>query len=256
MKYTLSIFSALLYFFSLYINFLAGSGQLNNIGTGEISALYPTLFTPAGITFSIWGLIFLFNTVFVLTQVYLAFKNPLALNAKLNVVYIVLSLANISWLFLWHHLHVSIALIVIVLYLLCTLRAFTITQKLREDKTFIHRFAYFNFSIYAGWLSVATIANTAVCLTTIGVPWEGTLAVALTILVLIVALSLGYFFLFGQNNYWYPLVLVWAFFGIYLASAQRLNEDSAIIKWAALVCLLLLLLLAAYRLLGMRAVRK
>lgn len=153
-----------------------------------------------------------------------------------------------SWLFLWHHLHVSIALIVIVLYLLCTLDAFVVAQKLKEDKSFAHRFAYFNFSIYAGWLSVATIANTAVCLTTIGVPSMGTLAVTLTILVLIVAVLLGYFFLFGQNNYWYPMVLVWAFFGIYLASAQKLNEDATFVKWAALAGMVVLCLLAAFML--------
>lgn len=256
MKKTLSLLSASLFFFSLYINFLAGTGGLNDIATGEISGLYPTLFTPAGLTFSIWGLIFLLNTFFVISQIYLAFRQPGSFSIALSTTYIILSLANMSWLFLWHHLHIGLSLMVIIVYLLCTLRSYQLTSTLKGDKTNIHRFANFNFSIYAGWLSVATIANTAVCLTTIGVPSSGSIAVVLTILVLIVALLLAYFFLFNQRNFWYPLVISWALFGIYLASSGSVQEGSDMIKWVSITCLVSLLLLWIYRMVSVLRMSK
>ena len=256
MKKLLSLLSASLFFFSLYVNFLAGSGRLNDIGTGEISGLYPTLFTPAGITFSIWGVIFLLNSVFVLSQVYLAFKTPQSFSIALNSFYIGLSLTNISWLLLWHHQQIGLSLIVIVLYLLSTLKLYTLSSALNTNNTPIYRFAYINFSVYAGWLSVATIANTAVCLTTIGLEPYGNLAMILTITVLVVALLLAYFFLTNQRNFWYPLVISWALFGIYLASSQGTTEDTQVIKVVSIVFLSGLIIYYLYSLLQLMRTKK
>lgn len=256
MKKTLSLLSASLFFFSLYVNFLAGTGKLNDISTGEVSGLYPTLFTPAGITFSIWGLIFLLNSVFVLSQIYIAFRKPESFNISLNGIYVGLSITNMSWLFLWHHLHIGLSLMVIIFYLIATLRCYQLMVTPVSEGNKIHRFAYLNFSVYAGWLSVATIANTAVCLTTIGLQPFGTLAIILTIVVLIVALLLAYFFLFYQRNFWYPLVIGWAFFGIFLASKTGTLQGQEVIEVASLGGLFFLAAIYIYRLINMFFIKK
>lgn len=52
----------------LTVNALANILPINGLNTGEVSALYPSLFTPAGITFSIWSVIYLLLLAFVLWQ--------------------------------------------------------------------------------------------------------------------------------------------------------------------------------------------
>ena len=54
----------------LIVNFLANALPLNGKNTGELSNQYPNLFTPAGLTFSIWGVIYLWLIVFVAGNVY------------------------------------------------------------------------------------------------------------------------------------------------------------------------------------------
>ena len=58
----------------LYVNFLSGTGKLNGISAGEVSALYPTYFTPAGYTFTIWGVIYIFNILLVVYALVNGFK--------------------------------------------------------------------------------------------------------------------------------------------------------------------------------------
>nr|MBS0038460.1 hypothetical protein [Saprospiraceae bacterium] len=49
----------------LAMNFIYGSGMWGTATVGEISAQYPTLITPAGYAFSIWGVIYLLLIGFV-----------------------------------------------------------------------------------------------------------------------------------------------------------------------------------------------
>jgi len=64
----IKIFAGIAYVAMVFVNFLANSLPINNRGTGEISDAYPNLFAPAGLTFSIWGLIYLFLAGYVLYQ--------------------------------------------------------------------------------------------------------------------------------------------------------------------------------------------
>jgi len=52
----------------LVMNYLANSLPLNNKTTGELSDSFPNLFVPAGITFSIWGIIYLLLLIFIVFQ--------------------------------------------------------------------------------------------------------------------------------------------------------------------------------------------
>ena len=52
----------------LTLNTLANALPINGMNTGEVSALYPNLFVPAGFTFSIWGIIYLLLLGFVIFQ--------------------------------------------------------------------------------------------------------------------------------------------------------------------------------------------
>lgn len=50
---------AVTYLIMVIVNALANILPINGIDTGAISDSYPNLFAPAGLTFSIWGVIYL-----------------------------------------------------------------------------------------------------------------------------------------------------------------------------------------------------
>ncbi|TFG24766.1 MAG: tryptophan-rich sensory protein, partial [Promethearchaeota archaeon] len=68
---------------TLIINGLSGTGIFNGKSVGEISDAYPNLFTPAGLTFSIWSVIYAFLIIFVIYQARDVFKTE-----KQNIPYI------------------------------------------------------------------------------------------------------------------------------------------------------------------------
>ncbi|MFA5078888.1 MAG: hypothetical protein WC541_05315, partial [Dehalococcoidia bacterium] len=47
------------------VNYLANALPINNKTTGQLSDQYPNLFVPAGLTFAIWGLIYIMLFIFV-----------------------------------------------------------------------------------------------------------------------------------------------------------------------------------------------
>ena len=63
------ILAVLVYLVMVIVNGLANTLPLNGVTTGEVSEAYQNLFAPAGITFVIWGLIYLLLAVYVLYQV-------------------------------------------------------------------------------------------------------------------------------------------------------------------------------------------
>jgi hypothetical protein len=100
------------------------------------------------------------------------------------------------------------------------------------------------FSIYLGWISVATIANFSVVLYNAG--WDGFgFPAAWTILVLAVGVALGTAMVFLRKEVAYPAVLVWAFAGIW---QKQSTANSSVAMVAALAALILLAILLYKRL--------
>ena len=97
LKYANIIFFAL----TVVVNSLAGGtkfigGQL----TAAVSDANPTLITPAGYVFSIWGIIYMLLGVFIVYQA-LPSQQGKDYQAKIGWLFILSSLINIGWLFLW-----------------------------------------------------------------------------------------------------------------------------------------------------------
>src|SRR4030043_1605754 len=89
---------------SIIVNGLANALPLNNRNTGELSVLYPNLFVPAGLTFSIWGLIYLLLAIFVvyhLVSVSRKASEVPAFSQKIGILFFISCLANIGWIFAW-----------------------------------------------------------------------------------------------------------------------------------------------------------
>ncbi|MFO7844077.1 MAG: tryptophan-rich sensory protein, partial [Bacteroidales bacterium] len=166
----IKIFVVLTYVGMVVVNYLANSLPINDRTTGEISNAYPNLFSPAGITFSIWGLIYLLLAGYVVYQFTKSGQNQKKLLQKVNIYFIATSVANICWVFAWHYDFIGLSLLIMAALLFFLIRIADILrdeQLTLQDKLFVHA----PFSVYFGWITVAAIANATVFLVSIG--WNG-----------------------------------------------------------------------------------
>ncbi|NNL55315.1 MAG: tryptophan-rich sensory protein, partial [Woeseia sp.] len=142
----------------ILVNTLSNVLPFNDQSQTEIAAKYPSLFTPAGFTFSIWGVIYLALLVFVIYQSLPAQRQSASI-ARLSVPFKINCASNAIWLYVWHHDMVMLSLL-IMFVILATL--VTIYRRLyaQIDRASIteHVALYLPFSLYTGWVTVATIA--------------------------------------------------------------------------------------------------
>ena len=206
------------------VNVLANALPINGKTTGELSDLYPNLFVPAGVTFSIWGVIYLLLAIFTVYQIATPNRNAAGFLERIGPLFILASAANIGWIFLWHYQRVS-ASFVVMLVLLGSLLAIYLRLGigLQADSWREKLLVQLPFSIYLGWITVATIANLTAVLVHIGWNRFGASEELWTVVVLVVAALITLAVLFTRNDLFYALVLLWAFLGILL---KRLAVDS------------------------------
>ena len=106
MKKTIRGLTLITFILMVVVNALANILPINGIGTGAVSDSYPNLFAPAGITFAIWGVIYLLLAAYTVFQLGLFKKNRSmsdALMNKIGVVFSISSIANTVWIFSWHY---------------------------------------------------------------------------------------------------------------------------------------------------------
>ncbi len=230
----------------IVVNGLANGLPINGMTTGELSALYPNLFVPAGLTFSIWGLIYLLLLVFVAFQLYAAIRQDadLLLPLKAQIVIGINFLLNMGWIFLWHYEKIFWSLIV-MLGLLVTLiwlfRQIRIPLSKKSHLLVLRA----PVSIYYGWISVATIANVTALLVSLN--W-GAWCIppnAWTIIVMIAATILALLMLWKHACLAYALVVIWAFTGIIIKRGAQSVVHSDIIS-AAWILIGLITLMGIY----------
>ena len=226
------------------VNYLANGLPINNRSTGEISDAYPNIFTPAGLAFSIWGLIYLLLAGYVLYQ-FISFRKESGQKKegflkKINILFIATSLANISWIFAWHYDFIGLAvllmagLLVLLIKIADILRAERLTA---QEKLFIST----PFSVYFGWITVAAIANITVFLVSIGWNGFGIADFIWTSMILLVGALIGVLRLRKDKNIAYGLVLIWAYLGILFKhlSAGGFGGQYPSVIATVMVCLVL-----------------
>jgi benzodiazapine receptor len=230
---------------TVVVNSLAGGTTL--IGgqvTAAVSDANPTLITPAGYVFSIWGVIYMLLGVFVVYQA-LPSQQGKEYQSKIGWLFVLSSLINIGWLFLWQFEYLSLS-VVLMFLLLATL--ISIYLRLGVGKSAVslrERLAVqLPFSVYLGWITVASIANVAATLVSIGWDGFGISPETWAILVVAVALTITMLMLFTRKDVAYSLVIIWALVGIGVKQSGNqtivmLAEISAAIVAVALISTIL-----------------
>ena len=155
---TNQIITILITLLTITVNGLANALPINGQATGEISDRFAIYFVPAGYVFSIWGLIYLGLIAYTIYQALPAQRENALLN-KIAPAYWIGNIANTVWIFLWHY-NIFPPTIIAMLTLLASLLYIYIqimkAGKLRQCQKWLVRLP---FSLYLGWISVATIAN-------------------------------------------------------------------------------------------------
>lgn len=223
----------------IVVNYLATSLPIWWMSTWELSDLYPNLFTPAGLTFSIWGLIYLALTWFVVRQIVdLYKKQSVWITKKIWIWFLLSCVMNIGWIFAWHYKLVWLSVVIMILFLIVLIvigNKVLIWKKLwnRWDKLLVQ----VPFSLYLWWISVATIANISTRLVNIWRNMRWMSDIFWTIVVIIVAALLALIALYKKYNIIFALVVIWAFIGIII---KRINVDPVYAKsiiWTLGVCI-------------------
>jgi hypothetical protein len=203
---------------TVVVNTLAVTLPLNNKTTGELSDLYPNLFVPAGLTFSIWGVIYALLGVFAAYHVVsLAKKDAEGLEAfdRVGYLFFASSVLNMAWIFAWHYELVGISLLVMLLLLGSLITAYF---RLGIGRTQVPRriryLVNLPFSVYLGWITVATIANVTAFLVDLNWGRFGLSEQLWTVGLIAVAIAIALAVLVNRADIYYCLVVDWALLGI------------------------------------------
>ena len=208
-------------------NALANILPINEFNTGQISGFYPNYFVPAGFTFSIWGIIYLFLLNYSISYTYFTIKQRQFPDIKkyldtITPYYWFTCILNAGWILVWHYLQVGVSVLIMLAFLFSLIQIFVIMQKQVLTIKPLYQFLIKTpFSIYLGWISVATIANITALL--VHVKWSGfgIDPIYWTILMISIAIVLGIYFILFFKNIAHPLVLVWALWGIKAAQGPK-----------------------------------
>jgi hypothetical protein len=239
----------------LAVNYLSNALPLNGKTPAQLSDQYPNLFTPAGLTFSIWGVIYTWLLVWAGFQIAAIPNRSVAERVeptlqRIGWLFAATCAFNIAWLLAWHWEQVGLSVAVMVALLATLLR---INERLHAAPTtrFERWAVQIPFGIYQGWITVALIANIAAFLVAGG--WSGGGAAPIWAMAMaIVGAALAVWALIRQNNVGHALAVAWALVGIF---SKRSNSDiagSPGVAYVALSAALVLLVIAAARALSRR----
>ena len=249
----LAALSSLVLFLVVTVNALANILPINGVGTGQLSDELPNLFVPAGLTFSIWGLIYLLLAGYAIAVVAGAFgkKSSAFWTAADGWIFSLNMAANVGWIFAWQYRHVGISM-ALMLFILGTLIWLEERNASRrgtssgpESGGALARFFLSTpINVYLGWICVATIANVTALLVKAGWNGFGIDPRAWTVALIAAGLAVGLLLVFLRRALAAPLVIVWAYAGIVLKRTQT-DGISTRIVWIAAGAAAAILLAAA-----------
>jgi len=211
----------------IVVNALSNTLPLNGQTAAEITNRLEVLFTPAGYVFSIWSLIYVLLVIWLIT-IYRKVKDN-RFNGKVGILFIISCIFNIAWLFSWHYEQFILSIIV-MFFLLFTLIAIYLQYK-NTEKGLSERFP---FSFYLAWISVATIANVSYVLKHHGVDL-GISEVSGSLVLVGVAVILGYMAVALSKDIFFTLVIVWALIGIAAKTDDSTMQNGTIALTALLI---------------------
>jgi hypothetical protein len=221
---------------ALTVNILSNALPLNGQNTGQISDRFKVYFVPAGYVFAIWSVIYLGWIAFTIYQFLPANRESPRLR-RLGYLFALSGVANAAWLFCWHYNQFGLSVLVMLSLLGLLIAAYLRLDVNRTPVGALERWCVdIPFSVYLGWITVATVANVTDWLYDIGWGGLGVAPQVWAVMMLAAACLIGLGMALTRRDAAYLLVLVWSFIGIALkqAGAQLVMVGAWVATMAAL----------------------
>jgi benzodiazapine receptor len=197
---------------TITVNALANILPINGLNTGQVSDLYPSLFTPAGLTFSIWSVIYFLLAGFVVMS---WLRSDDKMINRVLPWFIFTCVLNMGWILAWHHVLATLSVFIMLALLSILTYIFRMLHQSDSADMKLKLWVILPFTVYLAWICVATIANIAAWLIALG--WQGgSIPPQLwTILMMTIAAALALKVTIDYRVPFFSLVVIWALFGIY-----------------------------------------
>ncbi|NMF82486.1 tryptophan-rich sensory protein [Nodosilinea sp. P-1105] len=210
----------------MVINTLSNLFPPNGQNVGEIAntVLAGVLITPANYAFAIWGLIYLGLIAYGIYQ-FSPDRRDQPQIQRTNQLLIVACVAQIIWIFLFTLEQFGWSILA-MLGILLPLMGIYLTLDIGRGRVSRQRRwqAHIPFSLYLGWIAVATIVNVASALYAANWTGWGLSPIAWTVIMVVVAALVAALVMATRRDVAYTLVAVWAL----VAIALRHNTIAAI----------------------------
>ena len=248
---TYKIFVVISFIIMILVNALANVLPINNVTTGQISAFYPNLFTPASYTFAIWGVIYLLLGGYTVYQLDILSKNKDASISEsfdlIRIYFIISSFANATWIFSWHYDYIALAMSLMIMLLFCLIMINQIIHT--EDLSPLDNiFIKLPFSIYCGWITVATIANATTLLVSLGWNGWGVPESTWAAIIIVLGFVIATIVIIKYKDIAYGLTMIWAYIGILMRHimVSGFNGRYPGVIYTLILCIVLFCIVEAY----------
>jgi len=230
---------------ALTVNILASALPLNGQNTGEISDRFQVYFVPAGYVFAIWGIIYIGWIAFTIFQFRGDQKESPRLR-KLGYLFSISNILNAAWLFTWHYNFFGLGVLIMLSLLGLLISSYLrLNVNLSSAKGAEWWSVDLPFSIYIGWITVATVANITDWLFLINWSGFGIHAKTWAMIMIVVASILGLLMALTRRDAAYLFVLVWSFIGIAIKQTPALEVVTT--AWIAAAAMFILAVYSLWR---------
>ncbi len=206
MKYLFFIVVLVTIVFTTLVSIPGSPYLIGGMTQADISNLYPTAITPAGITFSIWSIIYL---MWIITSVMIILKK-IEITKKQSIFYSLSVLLTAFWLVPWGYQMMGTALILMLIILGSLKYTFHLTRK-------SHPVLRSSVELTLGWINIATVANITVWLISLGFTGWNIPEVYWAIGILWLALLLTTYYQCRYKTYIISIVFLWTMLGEWIA---------------------------------------
>jgi hypothetical protein len=233
---------------TIVINYLSNTGIFNESTMSTVSDRYQNLFTPAGYSFSIWGLIYLLLIGFIIYQA----RNSSTLTShnaaeRIGWWFVISCAANSLWVLAWLYDYTGTSVLLMVILLFSLIRIILRTGMEIHDVPFkTLAFVWWPFCIYSGWIAVALIANVAAYLTKIDWNGFGLTEITWTITMIGVAGLINLFMTWNRNMREFALTGIWGLVAVTVSNWDK-NQEVSIVALSVSGLLLFSTFLHAYQ---------
>ena len=234
-----AVLNLLAFSFHLILSYLVQMNYFSVMDVGQVSARYETVFAPAGITFAIWGVIYLALFAFCLFHLFAAFIKSDIQHTNLDTQnigwnLIINNFATGLWLVAWVNEYLLLSVILILIQLVTLVIISFKADISNPNKPVLTKiFTHFPLSIYFAWICIATIANISAYLKSIN--WSGAgISDSYWVIIMIgTATLISFFIILVRRNIPFGLVVLWALYGIVLKRQQVNPIDYQVVITAA-----------------------